>query len=108
VKSLTDISSVWLATVVSAPLLWSMVLHLPVTCADLKICTINVSENGSSGVKIRLYDYLSVSLVMIVGIGAEGRVQSSLSQFRQVRTTCRFSNHSSSKKQTGTTLFTLQ
>ena len=50
-KSLTDISSVWRATVVSAPLLWSMVLCLPVTCADLKICTIMLVKTGVQELK---------------------------------------------------------
>jgi len=62
-----------------------MGFHLRVTCADPKFLffTINVIEHGNSGVKICLYDHLSVSPAMAVGMDApwKGRVQGPLSQF---------------------------
>jgi len=81
------------------------------TCADPNFFyTISVIKHGSSGVEICLYDHLSVSPAMAVGMDApwNGRVQSPLSQFGQPRTTRRFSNHSSSRTQTRTTSFTFQ
>jgi len=58
-----------------------MVLHLRVTCDDLKIYIINDSEHGSSGFRFHLYDHLSVSPDIAVGMDApwKDRVQGSLS-----------------------------
>jgi len=58
-----------------------MVLHVRVTCADLKIYVINDSEHGISGFKFHLYDHLSVSPDMAVVIDASWKdgVQGSLS-----------------------------
>ena len=71
----------WCASVVFAPVLRSMGLHLRVICADPIFFTRNVIEHGSSGVKICLYDHLSVSPAVAVGMDApwKGRVQGPLS-----------------------------
>jgi hypothetical protein len=53
-----------------------MVLHVPVNCVDLKIYIINHDENGSSVIKTHLYDHLSVSPAMAVGVGCAVERQS--------------------------------
>jgi len=61
-----------------------MVLHLRVTCADLKIYIINDSEHGSSGSRFHLYDHLSVSPDIAGAWMYHGKTEFKVhSQFRQ-------------------------
>ena len=72
-KTLIDILlCVWLAAVVSAPRLTSMILYLPITNTDLKLFLVNDLRDGRSGFRIHLYDHLSVSPAMAVDTERQG------------------------------------